>query len=54
MVNREGQKGQLSPADLNVAPLAQLSWEELTPAQWKERMEDMRWILNVHRFAGDD
>src|SRR5437660_870490 len=33
--------------DLNVGLLAQLSWEELTPEQWRERMEDMHWMLDM-------
>jgi hypothetical protein len=47
MVTRSNPKRQVSFADLNIGSLAQLSWEKLTPGQWKERMEDMHWILDM-------
>jgi len=33
--------------DLNVGALGLKCWEDLTPAQWKERMEDMQWMLDM-------
>lgn len=33
--------------DLNVGALGLKRWEELTPDQWKARMEDMQWILEM-------
>jgi hypothetical protein len=33
--------------DMNVGMLGLKSWEQLTPTQWKERMEDMHWILEM-------
>jgi hypothetical protein len=37
----------VKPEDLNVGALGLKSWQELTPAQWKDRMEDMQWILDM-------
>ena len=37
----------VKPEDLNVGSLGLKSWAELTPDQWKERMEDMHWILEM-------
>lgn len=37
----------VKPDDLNVGALGLKSWEDLSPDQWKERMEDMHWILDM-------
>jgi hypothetical protein len=47
MVNKKCSPGQFNLSDLNVGTLAQLSWEELSPVQWEERMADMHWILDM-------
>lgn len=33
--------------DLNVGKLGLKSWEKLTPSQWKSRMDDMHWMLEI-------
>jgi hypothetical protein len=44
---REEPKEQIRLQDLNVGPLAHMPWEQLTPAQRKERMDDMHWMLEM-------
>ena len=44
---RTKPKEQIRLEDLNVGPLAEIPWEDLTPAQKKERMEDMHWMLDM-------
>jgi hypothetical protein len=37
----------IKPEDLNVGALGLKRWEDLTPAQSKDRMEDMHWLLEM-------
>jgi hypothetical protein len=45
MIPEDGASVKLE--DLNVGALGLKSWESLTPNQWRERMDDMHWILEM-------
>jgi len=47
MRKRRKPREQIRLEDLNVGPLARIPWEDLTPAQKKERMDDMHWMLEM-------